>query len=72
MAHNSFVIKNWCITVTVALLAIETNIGNVVFATISIFTCIIFWLLDGYYLREERRFRILYDDAIDSDFPIKV
>lgn len=70
MAHNSFMIKNWCITVTIALLAISTNIGNVVFAIITIFTCVVFWFLDSYYLREERRYRILYDDAIDCDFPV--
>ncbi len=70
MAHNSFMIKNWCITVTVALLAIASKIDNVVFVIVSIFTTIMFWILDSYYIQQERKFRVLYDDAIAPDFPV--
>ena len=70
MAHNSFMIKNWCITITIALLAVSSKIDNIVFMVVSVFTTIVFWVLDAYYLQQERRFRVLYDDAITPDFPV--
>lgn len=70
MAHNSFMIKNWCITITIALLAVSSKIDNIAFMIVSIFSTIVFWMLDAYYLQQERRFRVLYNDAIAPDFPV--
>lgn len=70
MGHNSFLIKGWCITIIAALFAITANTGKNIFVLVAFFPLIYFWLLDSYYLQQERKFRVLYDDACKEDFPI--
>jgi hypothetical protein len=62
MNTNSFQIKGWSITITVALLALYVNNGNEKFILIAIAPTILFWLLDTYYLQQERKFRGIYND----------
>lgn len=62
LAGNSFLIKGWAISIAIAGLGIfETN-KNPSFLWLTIFSSLIFWLLDGYYVRQERLFRKLYED----------
>jgi hypothetical protein len=72
MAVNSFLIKGWGVTLVAALFALAANKANPDFVLIAYFPVIMFWLLDGYFLWQERLFRNLYDhvrslseDAID-------
>lgn len=63
LANNSFIIKGWTITLIAAMFAITgkdivTNKNLVLFGC---FPAFFFWLLDGYYLSLERRFKKLYD-----------
>lgn len=62
MSNHSFVIKGWSITLIVALLAflIKEN-SRQPFFTISYAVVVLFWLLDGFFLATEKRFRKLYD-----------
>lgn len=64
MNSNSFTIKGWMITIVSALLALYANSSNEIFMFIAIVPAFIFWLLDAFYLTQERRFRCLYNDVI--------
>lgn len=64
MAQNSFAIKGWTITVLVGLFVFlqKDNFRNNMI--IYLITIIFFWVLDSYYLWQERLFRKLYNDII--------
>ena len=66
MAQNSFAIKGWTITILVGLFVFLQNdeFRNNIF--IYLIPIIFFWLLDSYYLWQERLFRKLYNDIIDN------
>ena len=57
MAHNSFLIKGWTITLVVATLLLK---GNKAQAFITFIPLIGLWYLDAYFLRQERLYRKLY------------
>ena len=61
MAGNSFLIKGWTVTLVAALFALAQKESNPVFMYLAYFPTIVFWLLDGYYLWQERMFRKLFD-----------
>lgn len=61
MGQNSFFIKGWIITLVSALFALSANDSNQKYIIIAYFPTVIFWLLDSYYLYQERLFRKLYD-----------
>jgi hypothetical protein len=63
MAGDSFLLKGWSVTLVAALLALTAKDGNPHFAWVALLPSIIFWLLDAYYLRQERLFRALYDSV---------
>lgn len=63
MNQNSFQIKGWMITIVSALLALYANSENVIYISIAIVPVVIFWLLDAYYLQQERKFRGVYNDV---------
>lgn len=64
MASNSFLIKGWCVTLVSAILALAAKEPNKLFIAVAIFPVIMFWILDGYFLYQERLFRKLYDSVI--------
>jgi len=73
MASNSFLIKGWSITLVAALFALAAAGSQPRFVQLAFFPAFAFWLLDGYFLRQERLFRRVYDhvrklDAADIDF----
>jgi hypothetical protein len=63
MAHNSFLLKGWAITLTGGLLALTFKEINRRYLYISLVVLAMFWLLDSYYLSRERRFIGLYDSV---------
>lgn len=63
MNQNSFQIKGWMITIVSALLALYANSKNVMYIFIAIVPVIVFWMLDAYYLQQERKFRGIYNDV---------
>lgn len=63
MNQNSFQIKGWMITLVSALLALYASSERVVYILIAIVPAVVFWLLDAYYLQQERRFRGVYNDV---------
>lgn len=79
MNQCSFQIKGWMITVVTALLALfassingETGQGNNLFIFIAVVPTIIFWILDSYYLQQERRFRGIYNDLIGISHKVEL
>ncbi len=61
MAHNSFMLKGWSITIIAALFALATKDSNPEYIIIAYLPVVIFFVLDGYYLYKERLFIALYD-----------
>lgn len=53
------------ITIVYAFLSLYVNSENVIYIFIVIVPAIIFWMLDAYYLQQERKFRSVYNDVVD-------
>lgn len=75
MASNSFLIKGWSITIVVAILGLANKDSIIIL--ITIFPVVMFWMLDIYYLSQEKKFRELYNrvrvisnEDIDFDMSI--
>ena len=63
MANNSFLLKGWAITVVGGLLAFGFKDLDSRYIFISLAVLFLFWILDGYYLHQEKRFRELYEQT---------
>jgi len=53
MAGNSFLLRGWSITLIVAIFTLSSKVYSPVYLWIILFTTIIFWALDSYYLFQE-------------------
>lgn len=62
MADNSFKIKGLCVTIVSAFLGLCIKYKEPEMLLILCFPVIFFWLLDGYYLQQERKFRCIYSN----------
>ncbi len=67
MAANSFLIKGWMVTLVAALFAISSKDSNNNYIMLAFFPVPVLWLLDGYYLWQERLYRALYDKVRNID-----
>ena len=67
MAHNSFLLKGWSVILVSALFALAAKDTNIVFILLAYFPALAFWILDGYFLRQEKLFRKLYDKVRGLD-----
>ena len=63
MAGNLFFLRGWTITLIAALFALFVKDANHAFIFVAYFPVIIFWILDGYFLSQERLFRALYNNV---------
>jgi hypothetical protein len=64
MANNSFLLKGWNLTLLAALIGLNKENGldgKVVF--ICFILILVFWILDSYYLSQERIFRARYEEV---------
>jgi len=61
MAGNLFFLRGWTITLITALFALFVSNSNPNFILVIYFLIVTFWILDGYFLSQERLFRSLYD-----------
>lgn len=62
MGSNSFAVKGWSITLTAAIFALATaQEPHQNLLWIPYFPAVLFWLLDAFFLRQERLFRKLYN-----------
>ena len=77
-AKNSFLLKGWVITLVAASFALSVKNETFIKILFVYFLIFIFWVLDSYYLWQERKFRCLYDhvrklkeDKVDFDMSTK-
>ena len=73
LGSNSFWVKSWSIILIVAAMVLiaKQDIQNPYFVLALILPTLGFWILDGYFLRQERLFRQVYDEIrvqSDTDF----
>ena len=64
LAQTSFLVKGWSVTLVAALFALAAKDANLKYAILPYFPVAAFWLLDGYYLHQERLYRALYEDVV--------
>lgn len=68
MNNCSFLLKGWSVTLVSALFALSAKDVDVRFVLIAYFPAIVFWILDGFFIDQEKRYRQLYALVIkDSD-----
>lgn len=60
MAKNSFQLKAWGMTLVTAVCALGTKEVDKRFIWIAFIPLVGFWLLDAYYVQQERRYKVLY------------
>lgn len=63
MAANSFFLKGWTVTIVSAIFVLAQKDSNGAYLLVAIIPIIAFWSLDGFFLRQERLFRTLYDEV---------
>lgn len=61
LSHNSFLLKGWNVVLVSGMFALAARESALLFVYLAYFPAITFWGLDGYFLRQERLFRELYD-----------
>ena len=64
LANNSFLLKGWTITLIADIFSLSDKIMKN-FAFTIYFFILIFWILDSYYLYQERLYRDLYNKVIE-------
>jgi hypothetical protein len=67
MAHNSFLLKGWVITLLGAIFGLNKDGIDFKIVWIGIFLIFIFWALDAYFLAQERYFRGRYDEVREKE-----
>lgn len=73
LGRNSFLLKSWSMTILVAAMVLiaRENLQNNYFVLTLFLPIVGFWILDGYFLWQERLFRQVYEDIrqqTDTDF----
>ena len=61
LAANSFMLKGWSVFLISALFVLAARDAHPAFALFIYIPVLIFWLLDGFFLWQERLYRKLYD-----------
>jgi hypothetical protein len=67
LANNSFSLKGWTVIFIAAVLGFAIKESNSNYIPLVLFPIFAFWGLDGYYLRQEKLFRTLYDKVRKLD-----
>jgi len=63
MSGNSFLLKGWSVTLVAALFALAAKDSDRKYIVVAYFPVLVFWILDAYFLSQERLFRNLYDSV---------
>ena len=61
LAQSSFLLKGWSVLLISALFALAASDSQPLFIYLAYFPGFAFWVLDAYFLWQERLFRALYD-----------
>ena len=71
LGGNGFLIKGWAITVAGVFVGLAVNADDCSFARVGAASSFVFWGLDAYFLRAERRFRSLYERICTFDTSVR-
>ncbi len=63
MAGASSSIRGWAVTLVAAVFALGAKDARVAYFVLSGIPIVVFWILDGYFLSQEREFRHLYNEV---------
>ena len=66
MAKNSFQLKGWAVTLVSIVGALASKDADKRFIILAFIPIITFWLLDSYYIQQERRFKALYREVSEK------
>ncbi|MET9888851.1 hypothetical protein ABZZ47_01310 [Streptomyces sp. NPDC006465] len=72
LGNGSFLIKGWTMTVAGVFFGVAANRPSWKIAAAGILPIVGFWLLDSYFLRQERLFRKLYDDVRKPEVDVEL
>jgi len=64
LASNSANCKTWCVSLVSAILVVIADKNKPNYAWIALIPIVLFFLLDSYYLGQERSFRDIYNKFI--------
>jgi hypothetical protein len=67
LAQNSFQTKSWSVAAVTAILAFASHAAQTANCALALFPAFCFWIMDAYYLKQERLFRALYSAAIRGE-----
>ncbi|MEU2371653.1 hypothetical protein ACPCC5_23080 [Streptomyces pseudogriseolus] len=59
--NTAFLIKGWAMTLTAGIIGLAASQGDLKICGAGLVPVSTFWLLDAYFLRQERMYRCLYD-----------
>src|SRR5687767_11194464 len=62
-SSNSFLVKGWAITIVTGVFALSAKDANQFYVSLAYFPLLMFWVLDAYFVSQERLYRALYDNA---------
>ena len=70
LGHDSFLVKSWSMTILVAGIAfvIKTEVKPSYIILTFLVPVIGFWILDSYFLWQERLFRKIYNKVREKDY----
>jgi hypothetical protein len=71
MGSNSFLLKGWSITLVAAVFALSSKDADQRFVLLAYFPVIVFWVLDAYFLHQEKLFRKLYEKVASDHISSK-
>ena len=66
MAKNSFQLKGWSMTLIALVGAISAQGSDKRFILLAFIPIIGFWILDSFYLQQERKYKLLYKKMLGS------
>lgn len=67
MAHNSFVVKGWTVSLVAVVLALLPEKFDVrLLSILGVIISVCFWYLDAYFLKMERLYRWKYEWVIEK------
>ncbi len=67
MAANSFHLKGWSMTLVTIVGALSAKESDHRFLILAFAPIVVFWFLDTYYLRLERRYKALYREVLENE-----
>ncbi len=66
MAKNCFQLKGWAMTLVAIVGSLAAKDSDKRFIILAFIPIIVFWLLDAYYLQQERRYKALYREIAEK------